>query len=234
MDIISVGSISLLPSSPLACAMRYPALPAGAFIAAFLVVIPASWLWRAGHIPTLSLIAWLFTLNIVYGTNSLLWSDNVQDRAPIWCDICERLVLKATVPTFNHGRPTAAKLIVGGPTALPACTLCICNYLAMIGGGRTVGMDRRDRRRIAVFDVGFCWGIPITFMALRKWFARPSPIAYGIPTRFLDYTVQGHRYNITQYIGCQPTTYISTPCIYVIWVPPLLLSIGSFVYAGTQ
>ena len=69
--------------------MRYPILPIGAFIAAFLVLIPAFWLWRAGNVPTLSLIVWLFTLNIIYGVNSLLWSDSIWDKTPIWCDICE-------------------------------------------------------------------------------------------------------------------------------------------------
>lgn len=51
-------------------------------------------------------------------------------------------------------------------------------------------------------------------------------------TRIPDYIVQGHRYNIVQYIGCQPTTYISIPGVFVIWAPPLLLSVASSVYAG--
>ena len=84
---------SAVPSSP---PMRYPILPAGAFLAAFLVLIPACWLWRTRNVPTLSLIVWLFILNVVFGANSLVWSDNVRDKAPIWCDICECLVSKAT------------------------------------------------------------------------------------------------------------------------------------------
>lgn len=153
--------------------MHYPVLPAGAFIAASLVLIPASWLWRAGHVPTLSLVAWLFTLNIINGVNSLVWSDDAIERVPIWCDICERLVSKATDSTPNPTRPTAAKLIVGASTALPACNLCISKHLAMIGGGRTAGLDRRDLRRIAIFDFGFCWGVPVLFMALREFSVFP-------------------------------------------------------------
>jgi len=53
-------------------------------------------------------------------------------------------------------------------------------------------------------------------------------------TRLLDYVVQGHRYNIIQYIGCRATTYISIPGLLIIHVPPLLLSVGTSVYAGTQ
>jgi len=90
------GTSHLLPSpSPVRSAMRYPILPAGAFLAAFLVLIPACWLWRTRNVPTLSLIVWLFILNVVYGANSLVWSDNVRDKAPVWCDICECLVSRA-------------------------------------------------------------------------------------------------------------------------------------------
>ena len=140
----------------------------------------------------------------------------------------ERLALK--VP-FSAA---AAKLIIGSSTALPACTLCICKYLAMIGGNRTVGLDHRDRRRIAISDIIFCWGIPLTFMALRKSPDSSSGTLVEWLTSSVDYIVQAHRYNIVQYIGCQPTTYISTPGILIVWLPPLLLSAGTFVYAGKK
>lgn len=219
------------PSS-LACPMRYPALPAGAFIAAFLTLIPASWIWRARHVPTLSLIVWLFALNVVYGVNSLIWSDDAIERVPIWCDICERLVFKKTGSIPNPTHPTATKLTVGGSIALPACTFRLCKQLAMVGGSVAMGLDHRDRRRIAMLDFGFCWGIPVIFMALRKSLAVSSPTMAEELTRLQDYIVQGHRYNVVQYIGCQPTIYASIPGIFIIWVPPLLLSVGSSAYAG--
>jgi hypothetical protein len=76
--------------------MRYPILPIGALTAAALVLLPAFWHWRARNIPTLSLIVWLFAVNVIYGANSLAWSDNVWDKAPVWCDICAFLVLGVT------------------------------------------------------------------------------------------------------------------------------------------
>jgi len=211
--------------------MHYPALPAGAFIAAFLILIPAFWHWPTRHVPTLSLIAWLFITNVIYGANSLAWSDGVQDKAPIWCDICESSVSKVTgtAPTAL----TAGKCIIGASMALPACNLRISKHLALIGGKRNVGLDRRDRGRIAMFDFGFCWGVPVIFMALRKSSVLSSPtMAEGL-FHILDYIVQGHRYNVVQYIGCQPATYVSIPGIFIVWVPPLILSVGSSVYAGT-
>ena len=47
-------------------------------------------------------------------------------------------------------------------------TFCVYKRLAMIEGNRSVGMDCKARRGIAMFDRGFCWGIPVTFVALRK------------------------------------------------------------------
>jgi len=123
--------------------------------------------------------------------------------------------------------------MIGASTALPACNLCISKHLAMIGGGRTAGLDRRDLRRIAIFDFGFCWGVPVIFMVLRRSSVLSSPIIAEGLTSIPDYIVQGHRYNNVQYIGCQPTVYTSIPGVFIIWVPPLLLSVVGSVYAGT-
>ena len=227
-----MGSISNVSRSSLTRSMRYPILPACAFIGVFLALITAFWNWRAGRTPTLSLIAWLFTMNVAYGANNLVWSDDVQDRAPIWCDICEYIVLRRRVLYLIPFR-TATKLIIGASMALPACNLCISKHLAMIGAGRAARLDHRDRRRIVMFDLGFCWGVPAIFMALRK-----SPVVYFSImaeelTHLPDYIVQGHRYDVIQYIGCLPTTYMSIPGIFIVYIPPLLLSLGSSVYAGT-
>ena len=85
--------------------MRYPIFPAGAFIAAFLVLVPAFWHWRARNVPTVSLIVWLFILNVVCGANSLAWSDDIRDKAPVWCNICEFFARKATRLTHPNFVP---------------------------------------------------------------------------------------------------------------------------------
>ena len=72
----------------------------------------------------------------------------------------------------------------------------------------------------------------MVFMALRKSSDLPSQGSAEELTHLLDYVVQDHRYNIVQYIGCQPATYVSVPAIFIVWLPPLLLSLGTFVYAG--
>lgn len=49
---------------------------------------------------------------------------------------------------------------------------------------------------------------------------------------FLDYIVQGHRFDIIEGYGCRPTTYFSIPAIFIVWIPPILLSIIAIVYSG--
>ncbi len=47
-----------------------------------------------------------------------------------------------------------------------------------------------------------------------------------------DYIVQGHRFDILEYVGCLPATYYSIPAIFIIWFPPLLLSVLTAIYAS--
>jgi pheromone a factor receptor len=67
-------------------------------------------------------------------------------------------------------------------------------------------------------------------MALRE-----SPILFRISAsqfHFSDYIVQGHRFDIIEGYGCRPTTYFSIPAIFIVWIPPILLSIIAIVYSG--
>jgi hypothetical protein len=62
-------------------------LTAGAFIAAFTVLIPWPWHWRARSVPTLSMIIWLFITNIIFAVNTIIWAGSIAERVPVWCDI---------------------------------------------------------------------------------------------------------------------------------------------------
>ena len=64
-------------------------LPYVAFLAALLVLIPLPWHWRARNIATLSMIAWLFVINVIYGVDAIIWYHNVAKVALVWCDISE-------------------------------------------------------------------------------------------------------------------------------------------------
>jgi hypothetical protein len=68
-------------------------LPFVAFGAALLVLLPSPLLWRTRNIPLLSSASWLFSLNVIYGVNILIWRDHARLVATVYCDISEVLLL---------------------------------------------------------------------------------------------------------------------------------------------
>ncbi|KAK0219354.1 putative pheromone receptor [Armillaria nabsnona] len=165
-----------------------------AFLAALSLVLPLPWHWRVGNVATLSIICWLFIMNVIYGVDALVWANNVDIVVPVWCDI-------------------TTKLIIGANVALPAACLCICIHLEQVASVRNAQTTIADKKRRRIFEVGMCWGLPLIFMALH-------------------YVVQGHRFDIIEEYGCRPTTYFSIPAIFIVWIPPILLSIACLVFAG--
>ena len=148
--------------------MRNPSLPVAAFLAAFLVIIPLPWHWRARNIGTLAIMVWLFIMNIVYGVNTIVWAGNVHDPTPVWCDICMSLAF--IDPLGISPNLVATKLIVGANFALPISTMCICKHLELVSSNRHVRMDSKDRQRRIIFDSAMCFCLPLLFMALRMSF----------------------------------------------------------------
>ncbi|KAJ7085505.1 putative fungal pheromone GPCR, STE3-type [Mycena belliarum] len=122
-------------------------LPIGAFAAALLVLVPLPWHWRARNVPTLSIIAWLFFSNIMLAVNAIIWADNINITAQVWCDI-------------------ATKFQIGATMALPACCLCLCIHLERIASVRQVRTTVEQKRRRMLFDLAMCWGVPIISMVL--------------------------------------------------------------------
>ncbi|KAI0350982.1 fungal pheromone STE3G-protein-coupled receptor [Trametes cingulata] len=117
------------------------------FLAAVLVLVPLPWHWRARNIPTLSLIAWLFMVNVAHGVNVILWWGNLEIKLVIWCDI-------------------VSKLVIGANMALPAACFCLAMRLEGIAAVRQVKRSYSDNRRRAFVDLAICVGIPLIYMAL--------------------------------------------------------------------
>lgn len=65
----------------------HPEFPPVAFLAALSLLLTLPWHWRAQNVATLSIIAWLFILNVVYGVDAMIWANNVNIVIPVWCDI---------------------------------------------------------------------------------------------------------------------------------------------------
>ncbi|KAJ7363102.1 pheromone A receptor-domain-containing protein [Mycena albidolilacea] len=90
------------------------ALAASAFVASALVLVPLPWHLQSRNIPVLSIIAWLFVLNVSYGVNALIWGGNVEIVLPIWCDIDQNwghicaavlMLVPSTSPAYNSKFP---------------------------------------------------------------------------------------------------------------------------------
>ncbi|KAI0752092.1 pheromone A receptor-domain-containing protein [Fomes fomentarius] len=173
------------------------------FLAALLVLVPLPGHWRARNIPTLSLIAWLFFLNVAHGVNVIEWYDNIAMKLEIWCDIIRPLVL---TPSSNL---TVSKLVIGGNMAIPVSCFCLALRLEGIAAVRHVKTSHSDRRRKMLTDLALCVGLPVIEMALH-------------------YVVQGHRFDIVERFGCQPASYVSLAEFFLIWFIPIILCLGTF------
>ncbi|KAH8101254.1 GPCR fungal pheromone mating factor [Cristinia sonorae] len=121
--------------------------------------------------------------------------------------------LHDSVPRLRVWCDIVTKLIIGASSAIPAATLCICKHLELVASGRMVRLTHDDHRRRKLFELSLCWGIPVVFMTLH-------------------YVVQGHRFDIVESFGCQPAIYYSLPAVFIIWFPPLLLSVITLVYSA--
>ncbi|KAG2151131.1 pheromone A receptor-domain-containing protein [Suillus bovinus] len=99
-----------------------------------------------GH-STLSIIAWLFILNFMYGVDALIWSDNMNIVIPVWCDI-------------------TSKIIIGSTFSLPAACLCLCihiKHVASVNQGKTLLSNKWTRQ---LFELFMCFGLPMISMGL--------------------------------------------------------------------
>ncbi|CAE6407407.1 unnamed protein product [Rhizoctonia solani] len=105
------------------------------------------------------------------------------------------------------------KLVIGANWAFSSSTLCICRYLAQVSSPHHKIPNATDRRRRMIFEIFMCAGMPLIAMALH-------------------YIVQGHRFDILEDFGCNPTTYVSVAALFIVYLPPLFFSLITLIYAG--
>ncbi|KIJ25317.1 hypothetical protein M422DRAFT_193606 [Sphaerobolus stellatus SS14] len=104
------------------------------------------------------------------------------------------------------------KLLVGFTFAVPLSALCICRQLEQVSSTRQTYISHTDKRRRMIFEAFLCFGVPMIFMGLH-------------------YIVQGHRYDLLEEFGCYPTSYFSLASVFLMWVPPLIISLISMMLA---
>jgi hypothetical protein len=82
--------------------MLHPEFPIVGFLSAALVLISLPRQIRAGNIACIALIFWLFHHCVVAGINAIIWAGNVNNTAPIWCDISKKFMPLVLVCLYLH------------------------------------------------------------------------------------------------------------------------------------
>ncbi|KAK0524369.1 a-factor receptor [Tilletia horrida] len=118
---------------------------AGVGLILLLAVLP--WHLRAKNTAVILLTFWLGIDLLVLFVNSIVWWDNVDIKAKVWCDISTKIVYSGQI----------------GPVC---CCLCVLRRLESIASTRVVRSTPRDARRHLIFDLCIGFGVPIIFTAL--------------------------------------------------------------------
>ncbi|KAF5385739.1 hypothetical protein D9757_005478 [Collybiopsis confluens] len=119
-----------------------------AFIGFLLSVIPLPWHLEAWNTGTCLYMMWTGLACLNQFINSIIWTGNVINWAPVWCDISTRFM-------------------IGSAVAIPAASLCINRRLYYIATANAVTITQADRRRAVLVDLCIGVGIPVLQMILQ-------------------------------------------------------------------
>lgn len=90
---------------------------------------------------------WLSTMAFIYCINTIAWSNNVDVKLLIWCDI-------------------TTKIHIGFNTGVPAASMCIMRQMESIASTRAASMTEKQHKRRRIVESLICIGLPVIFMAL--------------------------------------------------------------------
>ncbi|KAL0956092.1 hypothetical protein HGRIS_002260 [Hohenbuehelia grisea] len=119
-----------------------------AFIGFLLVCIPLPWHLEAWNTGTCLYMIWTGLACLIQFVNSMIWTGNTIDWAPVWCDITTRILIAV-------------------PVAIPAASLCINRRLYKISKVTIVSTTKTDRRRAIMVDLAIGLGLPFAEMILQ-------------------------------------------------------------------
>jgi hypothetical protein len=190
-------------------------------IAIICVLLPAPWHWRTKNIGTLLFIFWATIGALVTFVNGIVWSDNVDNPSPVWCDVSFQPLLLPlrlfyqTLPVYSTVRcaQIAIRLSIGSVTGGLCGVLCITRSLYLIMAGKHGSMTDRQLRWRRVGYTAFGLGFPVFIMAVLI-------------------VVQPNRFIILEGSGCQAPIWWSWPGLLLVLIWPLVLSFASAVHSG--
>ncbi|KAJ7822241.1 pheromone B alpha 1 receptor [Mycena leptocephala] len=119
-----------------------------AFVGFLCSTIPLPWHLEAWNTGTCLYMIWTALACLTLFINSIVWSGNMIDWSPTWCDL-------------------STHFMNGFNVAIPACSLCINRRLYQIASVRTVTKTRAEKRRAILIDLAIGLGIPLLQIPLQ-------------------------------------------------------------------
>ncbi|KAI0056323.1 fungal pheromone STE3G-protein-coupled receptor [Artomyces pyxidatus] len=160
-----------------------------AFIGFVISLIPLPWHIKGNaNVGTCLFMFWSALGCITQSINSRVWDGNMDNPAPIWCDISTHAI------------------ILGEIIAISSSILCITRrFYCIVDQGETA----TRREDLIDFSIGF--GMPILVVTL-------------------SYTVQGHRFDIYEDVGCWPAIVNTPPSYALVFIWPLVIGLFSGIF----
>ncbi|KAI7950538.1 hypothetical protein MJO29_009212 [Puccinia striiformis f. sp. tritici] len=164
-----------------------------------------------GHSGPASFGIWVVILNLLGFVNGILWIDDAQDKAPIFCDVSAKASQhpeEITTPSFQMksyksvANPLHPQLTMVGPLGLLIANCCIIRYLATIVTPNTLVEDNSAARVRIWTDYALSFGIPALISVLSVVF-------------------QVARYEVEALVGCSNVSVLAWPTmfLFIIWSP---------------
>jgi pheromone a factor receptor len=154
-----------------------------------LTVIPLYWHLESWNVGTCMYIIWTALACLVHFVDSIIWSGNAINWAPVWCDICTFTHCFTDFFLISDKFYSAVRIQLGVAVAWPACGLCIIRRLYHIASPTAVTTTRAEvrcrirlgvakdysnieticqKRREMIIDLLITIGIPVLQMLLGK------------------------------------------------------------------
>uniref|UniRef100_A0A0W0FUY8 Putative STE3-like pheromone receptor STE3_Mr8 n=1 Tax=Moniliophthora roreri TaxID=221103 RepID=A0A0W0FUY8_MONRR len=117
------------------------------FFGIILVTSCLPWNWQAWNAGSCLYILWTALACLNQFVNSIVWNGNIDNKAPIWCDI-------------------STKFLVGSSVGIPASSLCINRRIYKMVSTNTFPITRKEKLRALAEELGIGLGIPLLEMVL--------------------------------------------------------------------
>ncbi|KAI0792019.1 GPCR fungal pheromone mating factor [Abortiporus biennis] len=119
------------------------------FLAMVLVLIPLPLMWNARNVGAILYIFWSVVLNLLLFVNFNVWRGNVENSAPVWCDIAVRLAFAGQLGTISAAIVIARRvsIIVRGALSFDS-------------------MGASNRRRDMIIDLAIGLSVPVAQMII--------------------------------------------------------------------